>query len=107
MVGTSTYDAEWENCEGAHVYAYSRKDRKEGYVYMIINNSETEETVVDFDKEVEVYLLSADEIRSKDMKLNGNVLALGENDTFPEMIGESYENGKVVLPPVSVAFVLV
>lgn len=107
LVGTSTYDAEWENCEGAHVYAYSRKDEKDGYVYMIINNSKTEETVVDFDKAVEVYLLSADEIRGKEIKLNGTVLELAENDAFPEMISEGCENGKVVLPPVSVVFVVV
>ena len=34
---------------------------------MIINNSKTEESVVDFEKEAKVYLLSADEIRSKDI----------------------------------------
>lgn len=107
LIGTATYDAQWENCEGAHVFAYSRKDGKDGYVYMIINNSKTEETVVDFDKAVEVYLLSADDNRAKDMKLNGKVLCLGENDAFPEITSDACESGKVVLPPVSVAFVVI
>ena len=68
---------------------------------------QTEETVVDFEKEAKVYLLSADEIRSKDMKLNGNILELGMDDELPVMEASVCENGKVVMPAVSVAFVVV
>ena len=106
LIGTSTYDVEWENCEGAHIFAYDRKDGKAGYVYMIINNSKKEETVVDFGKEVDVYLLSADEERSKDMKLNEKVLELGENDAMPEIKAEKNMEGKVTLPPVTVGFIV-
>lgn len=107
LIGENTFDTGWENCEGAHIFAYDRKDGKDGYVYMIINNSKTEETVVDFDKTADVYLLTADALRSSDMKLNGKVLELGENDAFPEIEKEVQVNGTVVLPPVSVAFVAV
>lgn len=107
LIGQNTYDTGWNNCEGAHVFAYDRKDGEAGYVYMIINNSKTEETVVAFEKEAKVYLLSADEIRSKDMKLNGKVLELGMDDELPEIKANIIENGRVVLPAVSVAFIVV
>ena len=74
---------------------------------MIINNSKTEETVIDFEKEAKVYLLSADEIRSKDIKLNGKVLELGIDDELPEIEASICEEGKVIMPPVSAAFVAV
>ncbi len=107
LVGENTYDTGWKNCEGAHIFAYDRKDKKDGYVYMVINNSKAEETVVDFGKSADVYLLSADELRSEEMKLNGEVLQLGENDAFPAIRPDMNEDGNVVLPPVSVAFVVV
>ncbi len=107
LIGDNTYDTGWNNCEGAHVFAYDRKDNKDGYVYMIINNSKTEETVVNFEKESKVYMLSADEIRSKDIKLNGKVLELGMDDELPEIEAIICENGKVIMPSVSVAFVVV
>ena len=107
LIGTSTYDAQWENCEGAHIFAFDRKDGKDGYVYMIINNSKKKETIVDFGKEAEVYLLSADEERSKDMKLNGKVIGLDENGEMPQITAVKNAEGKVTLPPVTVAFVAV
>lgn len=107
LIGQNTYDTGWNNCEGAHIFAYDRKAGKNGYVYMIINNSKTVETVVDFEKEANVYLLTADELRSKDIKLNGKVLELGVDDELPVMEASICENGKVVMPAVSVAFVVV
>ena len=106
LIGQNTYDTDWENCEGAHIFAYDRKDGKDGYVYMIINNSKTEETEIEFGKSADVYLLSGDDLRSKDMKLNGKILELGLDDAFPTIDPEICMDGKVYLPPVSVAFVV-
>lgn len=35
--------------EGAHIYCHSRKDGKNGYVYLVVNNSWTDTTAVKFD----------------------------------------------------------
>ena len=45
LMGSTVYDA---GVEG-HVYCHSRKDGKNGYVYLAINNSWTETTTVEFD----------------------------------------------------------
>ena len=107
LIGENTFETGWENCEGAHIFAYDRKDGKTGYVYMVINNSKTEETMIEFGKSADVYLLSSDGPRSKEIYLNGKTLTLGEEDVFPVIEPMAYTDGNVVLPPVSVAFVVV
>ena len=89
--------------EGAHVYVHSRKDGKDGYVYLVINNS-AETTAVELPKEAEAYVLTGkDGLRSRVMQLNGKELALGENDTLPEMKGAAV-SGTVEQPAYSCAF---
>ena len=47
LVGTTVYDCGIPLEEGAHVFCQSRKDGKEGFVYLAINNSKTETTTVE------------------------------------------------------------
>ena len=47
LMGTTAYDSAEPVREGAHVYVHSRKDGKEGKVYLIINNSRTKTTTVE------------------------------------------------------------
>ena len=50
IMGTTVYDTKEEIREGAHVFAHSRRDGKDGVAYCIINNSETEATTVELTK---------------------------------------------------------
>ena len=92
--------------EGAHVYVHSRKDGKDGYAYLIINNS-NEATTVELPKEATAYVLEGrDGIRSRVMTLNGRDLVLGENDELPCLCGKTVE-GKLEVPAAACAFVVV
>jgi len=44
---------------------------------------------------------------SREIKLNGKVLEIGMDDELPEIKANIIENGRVVTPSVSVAFVVV
>ena len=104
IMGTTVYDA-GERSEGAHVYAHSRRDGKEGVAYLIVNNSR-EATTVELPKEAVLYLLSGEEkLRSRNMTLNGKVLALGENDELPELAPVKV-SGTVEIPAENCAFVV-
>ncbi len=84
LMGQTVYDC-GKVVEGAHIYAHSRKDGKDGVVYLIINNS-TETTTVEIPRDAEAYVLSGDgKLRSRVMLLNGKPLALGANDELPAM----------------------
>ena len=106
LAGTTVYDTKEEIREGAHVYAQSRKDGEKGFCYVIINNSREEETLVHVPACVQ-YTLSADSLRSQEIKLNGNVIASGEDGTIPELKGEEKEAGTITLAPCTVTYLVV
>lgn len=106
IMGTTVYDTGIEISEGAHVYAHSRRDGKEGYAYVVINNSKTDATEVELPKDAEVYMLTADDVRSRDMKINGTVVALDAEGGMPEIKSAAVEKGVLSLPPVSVTYIV-
>ncbi len=88
LMGRTVYATGEKIREGAHVYCHSRKDGKDGYCYLIINNS-AEETTVELPKEATIYALTGNgKLRSRTMCLNGKELTLGENDELPCLCGE-------------------
>ena len=106
LMGTTVYDSGEPIREGAHVYCHSRKDGKEGCVYLIINNSLTDTTTVELPQEAICYTLAGrDEMRSTVMTLNGHDLVLGEDDMLPDLAGETV-SGKLELAPGSCTFIV-
>ena len=108
LMGATVYDAAEPIRMGAHVYAHSRKDGKPGVVYLVINNSETETTVVDLPKDAERYTLAGKggNKRATVMTLNGKDLVLGPNDELPDLAGARQAAGKVELPPMTCTFLV-
>ena len=107
-MGTKVYDSAEPIREGAHVFAHSRKDGKDGVVYLIINNSLTESTTVELPKDAERYTLAGKggNVRSTVMTLNNQPLVLGENNTLPEMKPVAQAAGTVELAPGTCTFLV-
>ena len=104
LMGTTVYDSEIPVSEGAHVFCHSRKDGKDGCVYLVINNSKTEPTTVELSGEAIRYTLDGNgDMRSTTAYLNGRSLALGENDELPNLDGETI-SGTVELAPGTCTF---
>ena len=106
IMGTTVYDTKEEIREGAHVFAHSRRDGKDGIAYLVINNSETEATTLTLPQAAEVYKLSCDTLRGTVMKLNGKELVLGENNELPDMSPVIVEAGELVVGPAEIVFVV-
>ena len=107
LMGETVYTSGEEIREGAHVYAHSRKDGKDGVAYLIINNSWTETTTVELPKSAEVYALTGNgKMRSRTMLLNGNELVLGENDELPDLSGKAVEVGTIEIAPGGCTFII-
>ena len=105
LMGNTVYASGEQLREGAHVYAHSRADGKDGVCYLVINSSWTETTTVELPQEAQAYILAGrDGMRSRVMTLNGKELALGENDELPCLCGKDVYAGKVELAPGSCAF---
>ena len=107
LMGHTVYATGEAIREGAHVYAHSRKDGKDGAAYLVINNS-TEPTTVELPAEAEVYALTGNgKLRSRTMLLNGKELVLGENDTLPALEGEKVGAGSIQVAPGGCTFIVV
>ena len=107
LMGSTVYATGEETREGAHVYAHSRKDGKDGVLYLIINNS-TETTTVELPQDAVRYTLSGDgKLRSRKMQLNGVALELGENDALPALDGVAQPAGSVELAPGTCTFLVI
>ena len=106
LMGKTVYASGEEIREGAHVYAHSRKDGKDGYAYLVINNSH-EVTTVELPGQAEIYALTGNgKLRSRTMLLNGRELVLGENDALPELSGVT-ASGTVEVAPGGCTFIVV
>ena len=106
LMGTTVYDTAEPIREGAHVFAHSRKDGKDGVVYLVINNSLTETTTVELPKDAERYTLAGENgnVRATVMTLNDKPLVLGENYSLPELAPVSQKAGTVELAPATCTF---
>ena len=106
LMGSTVYATGEPIREGAHVYAHSRADGKEGCAYLVINTSWTETTTVELPKAAEVYVLTGNGgMRGRTMLLNGKELVLGENDALPELTGVTKE-GTIEIAPGSCTFIV-
>lgn len=107
LMGDTVYQTGEAIRPGAHVYAHSRKDGKDGCVYLVINTSWTEPTTVTLPKEAEVYALTGNGgMRSRTMLLNGRELVLGEGDTLPALDGVTVPAGTLEVAPGGCTFIV-
>ena len=106
LLGKTCYAVPEQKEEGKHIYCHSRKDGKDGFVYLVINNSHTQTTTLEIPGEAEVYALTGNgKLRSRTMLLNGKELVLGENDALPELAGVKV-TGKVEVAPGGCTFIV-
>ena len=107
LMGTTIYYCDNPDIEGAHIYCHSRKDGKDGCVYLIINNSLIDTTTVELPCNADIYTLSGNgDIRSRVMYLNGKPLAINKNGELPELNGKKQKAGIVEFEPGTCSFIV-
>lgn len=107
LMGSTVYDCANPNVEGAHVYCHSRKDGKKGFVYLVVNNSLKDKTIVELPSEAMVYALEGrDGMRSSVMTLNGNDLVADEHGELSEIKGVAM-SGQIEIAPGSCTFIVI
>ncbi len=108
LMGTTVYDTSEPIREGAHVYAHSRKDGKDGVVYLIINNSKTDITKVVLPTEAQMYVLAGKDgnVRATTMTLNGKDLILNPNNELPNMDPVTVSASTIELAPATCTFIV-
>ena len=104
LMGTKVYEAGTLK-EGIDIFAHSLKGSEKGKAVLIVNTLDSESSIV-IPSSAEQYLLTADgeELQTKKVKLNGEVLKLISDETLPAIKGEKIKAGEIQVPPHSVLF---
>jgi hypothetical protein len=102
LMGKQVYDAQ-ALVDGPDIFVHNLKNTSDGFAVLLVNPDEAE-TSFQIPADAMQYLLTADDILSKEVKLNGEVLQLNPEGTLPEIQGKSVQAGEVVMPSQSIMF---
>jgi hypothetical protein len=105
LMGTVVLDA-GEHRE-MHLYAHCRRGARGGIALLAINTSRTAATALLLSAASERYTLSADDLQSADVKLNGTTLELRPNDDLPALAGVATPPDAIALPPATITFLAI
>ncbi len=105
LMGTEVYDAGISN-DNVDVFVHNLKKSKNGYAVLVVNPNDSASTI-NIPKSAEKYLITSDELLSKTVKLNGEVLKLNSDDTLPLIEGEVIKAGAIEIPPRSILFLAI
>ena len=108
LMGEKVYDCSALRKDGLRIYCHSRKDGREGYAYLLINNSKTDVISLTLKSDATLYALSPDgRLRSPHMLLGNRRLELGKNGELPPLEGRHERAGSVELMPSTCNFIII
>jgi hypothetical protein len=103
LMGTRVLDAGLGE-PGLHLYAHCQRGHAGGVTLLAINLQEQVKTV-SVSTPADLYTLTAPELQSRTVHLNGEVLALGPDDTLPAITPRQVDGSRVTLAPTSISFI--
>ena len=104
LMGTKVYDA-GSAVEGVDVFVHNLKNSLNGKAVLVVNPTGSVRSII-IPAASEQYLLSADgeNLQTKTVKLNGDVLKLKKDDTLPAIKGKKIKAGEIQLPAHCIMF---
>lgn len=102
LMGTKILDA-GPIQPGLHVYAHCQRGVSGGVTLLAINLRD-KTTKLQLSGPVDRYALTAPDLQSRKVLLNGTPIELGPNDTVPETVPVRVTSGTISLAPTSISF---
>jgi heparanase len=103
LMGTRILDA-GSTQPGLHVYAHCQRGVPGGVTLLAINLEDRQKRIT-VEGPVDLYALTAPELQSRTVLLNGKALQLDAGDTVPATPSARQASGKVTIAPTSITFV--
>ena len=88
---------------GVDVFVHNLKNSTSGMAVLIVNPTGAEHSIT-IPSNAEQYMLTADGIEAKTVKLNNDILKLKPDETLPDIRGKKIKAGEIKLPPHSILF---
>jgi hypothetical protein len=105
MMGTVVLDPGAPAGPDVHLYAHCLRGVSGGVSLLVVNASQTHSFTLEAPAPGSRYTLTAHDLLSREVELNGSVLELGEGDNLPALIAVTTLAGTLEFAPASVAFV--
>lgn len=102
FMGTQVYDA-GTLIPGVDIFAHNLKNSVNGKAVLILNTNDSGAQIT-VPADAEQYLLTADELLTKKVKLNGAELSLTSKDEVPAIKGKKVKSGQLEMPAHSIIF---
>ncbi|MGR3810873.1 hypothetical protein [Jiulongibacter sp. NS-SX5] len=102
LMGTQVFQGE-KLAEGLDMFVHNLKGISSGKAVLLVNTNETEK-VINLPSNALKYELTADELETKIVKLNGKVLELTAENEIPEIIGLKVPKGDFMMPARGIVF---
>jgi Glycosyl hydrolase family 79, N-terminal domain len=102
LMGTIVLDAGAHN--GVHLYAHCRRGVRGAVTLLAINTDRTTAVTLRLPVTGERYTLSAHDLQSASVKLNGTALELGPNDELPQFAAVTSPSGSIEIGPATITF---
>jgi len=104
LMGTTVLDAGTSPSPDLHLYAQCLRGSQGGVAVLAINADRKASYTLQLPVDADRYTLSAVELESGHVDLNGVTLALGTGDQLPALRGKSLRAGSVTLTPATITF---
>jgi len=104
LMGNVVLDPGPSETAGLYNYAHCMKERPGGVTVLAINAG-TGAAVLMLPTAAERFMLTADELQSRAVRLNGTVLATAPDGGVPRLAGRAQPAGPLSLPPTSITFI--
>ncbi len=106
-MGTTVLDAGTAPSASVHLYAQCMKNHPGGVTLLAINLSRTDAQTLNVPEKSTRYTLTATDLMSHSIKLNGKDLKLAANGDVPTTTGLATTKGTVTLPAASITFLTI
>jgi hypothetical protein len=106
-MGTTVLNPGAFSAPGLHVYAHCLRDIPGGVTVLVINANRTAPQSLDVPMAAERYTITAGNLLSKQVQLNGSELSLGADDVLPQLTGTPTDSGNLIFAPASITFLAI
>jgi len=104
LMGTTVLDAGTSPAENLHLYAQCMRGQSGGVVLLAINADRATPQSIRVPEAGVRYTLTAKDLMSSEVQLNGTTLSVGNDNALPKMVGEASSTGVVTFAPASITF---
>jgi hypothetical protein len=103
-MGTDVLDPQVAKEQNLRVYAHCMKNTRSGVSMLVLNTDPTAERTVDLPVGGERYTLTASNLLSKTVLLNGAEVTVAADGSLPPIKGQTVKAGTIHVPPASITF---